>query len=139
MQLFMCCNMLKCDIPNVLEVFKCSHFHYNYRVEFGVLQQWYQSRSIHPTKLSNVVCSLVRNECVKHCRYLFAFPIELYAGVGLKISGVEALLLGCVSVVRCQFSMLFMATVQVLVQFFCFRIRRWHGLKIFFVNQVGAS
>ena len=45
---------------------------------------------------------------------------RLVAGVGLKISGGEALLLGYVSVVRCWFSMLLLATVQAWLKFCCF-------------------
>ena len=50
--------------------------------------------------LSNVVYSSVRDKCVKHCRYLL-FSDRLFAGVGLKLSGGEAVLLGYVSVVGC--------------------------------------
>ena len=70
---------------------------------------------------------------------LVCFSNRLYAGVGLKISGGEALLLGYVSVARCWFGMLLMATVQVLLKFVVSRIRRRHGFKILFVDQVGAS
>ena len=55
-------------------------------------------RSVRPV-LSNVVYSSVRDKCVKHCRYL-CFSGCLFAGVGLKLSGGEAVLLGYVSVVR---------------------------------------
>ena len=61
---------------------------------------------------------------------LVCFSNLWYAGVGLKISGGEALLLRYVSVVRCWFCMLLMATVQVLLKVVVFRIRRRHGFKI---------
>ena len=64
---------------------------------------------------------------------------RLYAGVGLKISGGEALLLGYVSVVRCWFSMLLMATVQVLLKFYCFPNPKVTWIQDLFDNQVGAS
>ena len=61
---------------------------------------------------------------------LVCFYSRLCAGVGLKISGGEALLLGCVSVARCWFSMLLMEAAQVLLKFVASRIRRRHGFKI---------
>ena len=50
--------------------------------------------------LSNVAYSCVRDKCVKHCRYLLLSSC-LFAGVGLNLSGGEAVLLGYVSVVSC--------------------------------------
>ena len=43
----------------------------------------------------------------------------LSAGFELELSGGEALLLGCVLFVRCWFSMLLMATVNILLKFGC--------------------
>ena len=63
------------------------------RVENGVLHSGIRAgRSVRPV-LSNVVYSSVRDKCVKHCRYL-CFSGCLFAGVGLKLIGGEAVLLG---------------------------------------------
>ena len=63
---------------------------------------------------------------------------RLFAGVSLKLSGGEDLLLGYVSVVRCWCSMLLLATVQVLLKFCCFPNPKVTWIQDFVVNQVGA-
>ena len=66
---------------------------------------WYQSRSVCPASVSNIVYPLVRDKCVQHCRYLL-FSSRLVAGVGLKQVGEKLVLLLDVSSVNSWFGVL---------------------------------
>lgn len=69
------------------------------------------SRSVRSSCLT-VIYSLVRDMCVEHCKY-FLVSNWWYTGVRWKISGGEALLLEYMLIVRCWFSKLWMAIVQI--------------------------